>query len=260
MSETASSTISLQGDVVVITGASRGIGAAIARACVQAGARVVLASRKQPDLDTLAEELRAEGGEALPIACHIGKPEQITALFERAASEFGKVDALVSNAATNPYFGPLIDTPEAAIDKTIEVNMKGYLSAASAFVKHVRARKGERGSIVNVASVVGMQAAPMQGVYGMTKAAVISMTQTLALELGSTGIRVNAIAPGLVETRFAAAIVDNPDMRDHFVKRTALRRHAQPEEIAGAAVYLSSQAASYVTGHTMVVDGGFTTC
>ncbi len=172
--------------------------------------------------------------------------------------KLGRVNGLINNAATNPHFGPLIDTPDAAIDKTIEVNIKGYFYAARAYVAHVRSRGGTRGSIVNVASVAGLRAAPMQGIYGMTKAAVISMTQTLALELGSSGIRVNAIAPGLVETRFAAALVQNPAMREHFVKRAPLGRHAQPPEIAGAAVYLSSGAASYVTGHTMVIDGGFT--
>jgi NAD(P)-dependent dehydrogenase (short-subunit alcohol dehydrogenase family) len=258
MSQTAQSKITLEDEVVLITGASRGIGAAIARACVEAGARVVLTSRKQPDLDALAAELRAAGGTAVPVACHMGKPDEVSRLFERAASELGRVDALINNAATNPHFGPLLEAPEAAMDKTIEVNVKGYLNAARAYVAHVRSRGGTRGSIVNVASVVGLRAAPMQGVYGMTKAAVISMTQTLAFELGSSNIRVNAIAPGLVETRFAAAIVQNPGLRDHFVKRSPLGRHAQPVEIAAAAVYLSSSAASYVTGHTMVVDGGFT--
>lgn len=258
MSQPAQSKISLQDEVILITGASRGIGAAIAHACVEAGARVVLASRKQPDLDALADELRAAGGAALPVACHMGKPEEVTRLFERATAEFGRVDGLINNAATNPHFGPLIDTPDPAIDKTIEVNMKGYFYAARAYVAHLRGRSATRGSIVNVASVVGMRAAPMQGIYAMTKAAVISMTQTLAFELGSSNIRVNAIAPGLVDTRFASAIVQNPAMREHFVKRAALGRHAEPVEIAGAAVYLSSGAASYVTGHTLVVDGGFT--
>lgn len=258
MSQPGQSKISLQDEVILISGASRGIGAAIAHACVEAGARVVLASRKQADLDTLADELRAAGGTVLPVACHMGKPDEVTRLFERATAELGRVDGLINNAATNPHFGPLIDTPDAAIDKTIEVNIKGYFYAARAYVAHVRSRGGTRGSIVNVASVAGLRAAPMQGIYGMTKAAVISMTQTLALELGSSGIRVNAIAPGLVETRFAAALVQNPAMREHFVKRAPLGRHAQPPEIAGAAVYLSSGAASYVTGHTMVIDGGFT--
>ena len=162
-----------------------------------------------------------------------------------------------NNAATNPYFGPLIDTPDPAIDKTFEVNVRGYLYCARAFVKHARTR-GNTGSLVNIASVAGIRASPMQGIYGATKAAVISMTQTLAFELGRSQLRVNAIAPGLVETKFASAIVGNPMLRDHVVNRTPLARHAQPSEIAGTAVYLLSDAASFTTGSVVVVDGGLT--
>jgi NAD(P)-dependent dehydrogenase (short-subunit alcohol dehydrogenase family) len=244
----------LQGKVIVITGASRGIGEAIAKAAVGAGARVVLASRKQADLDRVAAML---GEHAVAFACHTGKAEEVDALFAKAVERFGRVDGAVNNAATNPYFGPLVDTPDAAFDKTIEVNLRGYFYVARAFVKHARARGGG-GAIVNVASVAGLRAAPMQGAYGMTKAAVISMTQTLAFELGSSQIRVNAIAPGLVATKFAAALVNNPMVRDRIVGHTPLARHAQPEEIAGAAVYLLGDAASFTTGTTLVVDGGLT--
>lgn len=244
----------LNDKVIVITGASRGIGEAIARACVEAGARVVLASRKQADLDRVAGAL---GDQALAVACHTGKAEDVDAMMGKAIEKFGRVDGYVNNAATNPYFGPLVDTPDSAIDKTFEVNVRGYLYGARAFVKHARTRDGG-GSIVNIASIAGLRAAPMQGIYGATKAAVISMTQTLAFELGGSKIRVNAIAPGLVETKFAAAIVGNPMLRDHVVGRTPLARHAQPAEIAGAAVYLLSDAASFTTGSVMVVDGGLT--
>lgn len=244
----------LNGKVVVITGASRGIGEAIARACVEAGANVVLASRKQADLDRVAAEL---GDKSIAVACHTGKAEEVEALIGKAIAHFGKVDGWVNNAATNPYLGPLLDTPESAIDKTIEVNLRGYLYGARALVKHARARGGGA-SLVNVASVAGLRASPMQGIYGMTKAAVISMTQTLAFELGSSQIRVNAIAPGLVETKFAQAIVANPMLREHVVSRTPLARHAQPAEIAGAAVYLLSDASSFTTGSVMVADGGLT--
>jgi NAD(P)-dependent dehydrogenase (short-subunit alcohol dehydrogenase family) len=245
----------LKDKVVVVTGASRGIGEAIARAAVDAGAKVVLASRKQADLDRVAGALPSD--RVLAVACHTGKAEDVDALFAKALDKFGRVDGAVNNAATNPYFGPLLDTPDAAIEKTIEVNVRGYLYVARAFVKHARSREGG-GSIVNIASVAGTRAAPMQGIYGATKAAVISMTQTLAFELGSSKIRVNAIAPGLVETKFASAIVQNPMLRDHVVGRTPLQRHAQPAEIAGAAVYLLSDAASFTTGSLMVVDGGLT--
>ncbi len=245
----------LKDKVIVITGASRGIGEAIARACIEQGARVALASRKQADLDRVAGTLPAD--RVIAVACHTGKAEEVDAMMARAVDKFGRVDGVVNNAATNPYFGPLVDTPDAAIDKTIEVNIRGYLYVARALVRHARTRGGG-GSIVNIASVAGLRAAPMQGIYGMTKAAVISFTQTLAFELGSAQIRVNAIAPGLVETKFAAAIVANPMLRDHVINRTPLARHAQPAELAGAAVYLLSDAASFTTGSVLVVDGGLT--
>jgi NAD(P)-dependent dehydrogenase (short-subunit alcohol dehydrogenase family) len=243
----------LKDKVIVITGASRGIGEAIARAAVAEGAKVVLASRKQADLDKVAAEL----GAAIAVACHTGKPAEVDAMFAKAIETYGHVDGVVNNAATNPYFGPLIDTPDAAIDKTFEVNVRGYLYVARAFVKHARTRGGG-GSIVNIASVAGIRAAPMQGIYGATKAAVISMTQTLAFELGSSKIRVNAIAPGLVETKFASALINNPMIRDQVVNRTPLGRHAQPVELAGAVTYLLSDAASFTTGTVIVVDGGMT--
>lgn len=245
----------LQNQVIVVTGASRGIGAAIARACIAAGANVVLASRKQADLDATAATMPND--RVLAVACHTGKPDDVAALFARAIERFGRVDGLVNNAATNPYFGPTIDTPDSAFDKTIEVNVRGYFYGIRALVRHARERGGGA-AVVNIASIMGMRAAPMQGVYGMTKAAVISMTQTLAYELGSSNVRINAIAPGLVETKFAAALIANPQLRDHINKRASLGRHAQPEEIAGAAVYLLSPAASFVTGTVLPVDGGFT--
>lgn len=245
----------LKDKVIVITGASRGIGEAIARACIDAGARVVLASRKQADLDKVVASLPSD--RAIAVACHTGKAEEVDALIAKAVETYGRVDGVVNNAATNPYFGPLIDIPDAAMDKTFEVNVRGYLYVARAFVRHAQ-KRGGGGSIVNIASVAGIRAAPMQGFYGATKAAVISMTQTLAFELGGQNIRANAIAPGLVETKFAAAIVGNPMLRDHVIKKTPLARHAQPAEISGSVVYLLSDAASFQTGTVVVVDGGFT--
>ena len=245
----------LQDQVIIVTGASRGIGEAIVRASLAAGARVVLASRKQADLDATAATMPSD--RVMAVACHTGKADDVDALFVRAIERFGRVDGLVNNAATNPYFGPTIDSPDAAFDKTFEVNVRGYFYGIRALTRHARTRGGGA-AVVNIASIMGMRAAPMQGVYGMTKAAVISMTQTLAFELGSSGIRLNAIAPGLVETKFAAALIANPQLRDHVNKRTGLGRHAQPAEIAGAAVYLLSPAASFVTGTVLAVDGGFT--
>ena len=248
------SEITLADRTIIVTGASRGIGEAIARACVRAGANVVLASRKQDGVDAAAAAITADGGSALAVACHMGHPDEVSALFARAAEAFGPVHGLVNNAATNPYFGPMLAIEEPAFDKTIEVNLKGPLAASRAFV----AQASPGTSIVNIASVAGLRAAPLQGVYGMTKAALISMTQTLAHELGPMGIRVNTIAPGLVETRFAGALIQNADLLKHVVDRTPLGRHGQPDEIAGAAVYLLSEAAAFMTGQTIVLDGGIT--
>lgn len=253
----SSSLFSLKDKVAIITGASRGIGEAIALRFAEAGASLVLAARKPDALHAVAEKIKASGGKALAVAAHTGKAEDVKALVAKAIETFGKVDIAVNNAATNPYFGPMLGVEDAAWDKTFEVNVKGYFMLIREVVAHLHGRNAP-GSIVNVASIAGIRAAPMQGVYGMTKAAVISMTQTLAQELGGTGIRVNAIAPGLVETRFAAALTQNEELLKHVVERTAVGRHAQPDEIAGAAVYLASDAASYVSGHVLVVDGGTT--
>ncbi|HEU4412455.1 MAG TPA: glucose 1-dehydrogenase [Polyangiaceae bacterium] len=249
--------IHLEGKVAIVTGASRGIGEAVARAFADAGARVVLAARKVEPLQNVADSIKASGGQAIALGCHAGQPEQLRALLDGTIERFGKVDVLVNNAATNPYFGPLLGVDEGAYAKTFEVNLKGYFEAARLVAGHLIGR-GAGGSIINVASVVGLGAAPLQGVYAMTKAAVISMTKTLAYELGGNNVRVNAIAPGLVKTRFASALIDNPDIVARVVAHTPLGRYATPEEIAGAALYLASDAASFVTGHTLVVDGGAT--
>ena len=244
----------LDGKVCIVTGGSRGIGEAIAKGFVESGAQVVIAARKEAELVAAAARL---GGDVLAVPCHTGKAEQVRALFDAAVARFGKVDVLVNNAATNPHFGPLLDADDGVIDKTFEVNVKGYLSCIRELVQRLRARK-EPGAIVNVASVAGLGAAPLQGVYGMTKAAVISMTKTLAVELGADKIRVNALAPGLVETRFAGALLGSDEIVKMIHARTPLARHAQPRELAGAAVYLASDEASFVTGATLTVDGGFT--
>jgi NAD(P)-dependent dehydrogenase (short-subunit alcohol dehydrogenase family) len=252
-----SNLFSLQNKVVLVTGASRGIGEAIAVAMAGEGARVVLSARNLEALQAVADRIVKAGGQAHAIAAHSGKQADITKLVDGAIAAFGQVDVLVNNAATNPYFGPMMDIEDAAWDKTFEVNVRGYFMATRAVVAHLQSR-GAPGSIINVASIAGMRAAPMQGVYGMTKAAILSMTQTLAQELGPANIRVNAIAPGLVETKFASALVQNDELRKHVVERTALGRHAQPAEMTGAAVFLASDASSYLTGQTLVVDGGTT--
>jgi NAD(P)-dependent dehydrogenase (short-subunit alcohol dehydrogenase family) len=246
--------IQLEGKVAIITGASRGIGEAIARVFASSGARVVLAARKAEALEKVAISI---GEAAHPVTAHTGKEEDCKRLVSEAVKRFGAVDVLVNNAAANPYFGPLIDAEMGAWDKTFEVNTKGYFWMSREVARHLRGREAP-GAIVNVASVTGLEAAPMQGIYGMTKAAVISMTKTFAYELASSRIRVNAVAPGLVETRFSSAIVQNEAIVSEVVRKTPLGRYATPDEIAGGVLYLASDSARFVTGHTLVIDGGMT--
>jgi len=252
------SPISLEGKVAVVTGGSRGIGEAIVRAFVAAGAKVTLAARKIEPLEKIAASLGAgSSSPVLPLAAHTGKEADCVALVEKTIAHFGKVDVLVNNAATNPYFGPMLAIDEGAWDKTFEVNLKGYFFMTREVVRHLQKREAP-GSVIHVASVAGLEAAPLQGVYGMTKAAIVSMTKTLAYELGGSSIRVNSIAPGLIDTRFASAIVSNEALVAEAVRKTPLKRYGTPDEIAGAATYLASDSASFLTGQTIVIDGGMT--
>jgi NAD(P)-dependent dehydrogenase (short-subunit alcohol dehydrogenase family) len=249
-----SATITLDGKVAIVTGASRGIGEAIARTFAAHGAKVVIASRKMDALLPVAESI---GPNAHAIAAHTGKEDDCKRLVAETIAKFGKVDVLVNNAATNPYFGTFVDIEEQAWDKTFEVNVKGYFWMTREVVKHLRAREAA-GSIVNIASVAGLVASPGQGAYAMTKAAIISMTKTLAYELAGNKIRVNSIAPGFVDTKFAAAVLKNDVLLDEVLRLTPMKRYGQPDEIAGAALYLASDSASYLTGQAIVIDGGMT--
>ncbi len=244
----------LEGRIALVTGASRGIGEAIAKAFAEHGATVVLSSRKQEGLDKVAADIVEAGGKALAIACHGGKAEEMAALFERIENELGRLDILVNNAATNPYFGPAIDAPESTIDKTIEVNLKGYYQMMQRGAKLMKKTGG--GSIINIASIAGLRPGAGEVTYAMTKAGVINLTKGFAKELGPDGIRVNAIAPGVVETYFAATLIADEEKKAAVIRRTPLGRYGQPGDIAGAAVYLASDASSYATGSVIVLDGG----
>lgn len=240
----------------LVTGSTRGIGLAIAEAFLQEGARVVISSRKQDSVNTVVQELNATyGDKVMGLVCHVGKVDTHTAVFEQINQIWGPVDILVNNAAANPYFGPMMNIEWGAFDKTFEVNIRGVLGVSRCFAQQLP--KGVKGSIVNVSSIFGLAAAPLQGAYGMTKAALISMTQTLAHEWAPLGIRVNAITPGLVDTKFAKALTSNETLVSRYTDRAAMGRYGQPNEIAGAVVYLASEAASFVTGQQLSLDGGY---
>ena len=245
----------LNDKVAVVTGGNGGIGLGIALGLARAGAKVVLASRKIEGLEAVAKEIEAEGGEALAHAAHMGKEEAVRGLVEAAVDRFGQVDVLVNNAATNPYFGPMMNIEWGAWDKTFEVNVKGYFTATREVVRHIQGRKGT-GAVVNIASVAGFMAMPLQGVYAMTKAAVVSMTKTLSVELGPD-VRVNAIAPGLIQTKFASALTQNEEILSEVMSRTSLKRVGDPKDVASAALLLASDQGGYFNGALLTVDGGW---
>ncbi len=244
----------LSGKVALVTGASRGIGAAVSKTLARFGAEVIITSRKKDSLDQVAEEIRNEGGEAVVKVCHNGDLGQIRQLFHELRQTPGKLDILINNAATNPYFGPALDMEEAAWDKTVEVNLKGPFFMSQQAAKLMKSNGG--GAIVNVSSINGIIPMHGQSAYSITKAGLISMTQALAKELGGDGIRVNALLPGLTDTRFASAMTQNEDYMKTALAQIPLGRIAQPDEMCGMALFLVSPAASYVTGGAYVVDGG----
>jgi NAD(P)-dependent dehydrogenase (short-subunit alcohol dehydrogenase family) len=213
----------------------------------------MLVSRKIEGLQAVQEKIRAKGGVAEVWACNMGELDQIQALFARIKDRFGRLDILVNNAATNPYFGPMLGAPESAWDKTLAVNLKGPFF----MIQQAAELMGENGgAIVNVASINAVSPAPMQGIYSITKAGVVAMTKAYAKELAPKNIRVNALLPGLTQTKFTTALIDNEQIYESILQRIPMQRHAQPDEMAGAVLYLVSDAASFTTGTTIVCDGG----
>jgi NAD(P)-dependent dehydrogenase (short-subunit alcohol dehydrogenase family) len=245
----------MSGKVAVVNGASRGIGEAIAKGLAECGALVVLSSRSQEGVQKVADEIVESGGKAVAKACHAGRLDDIDALFEFVKNEFGRLDILINNAATNPYFGPATDLSPKAFDKTVEVNLKGpYFMLARAVPLMVESGGG---SVVNVASIAALVSLPGQAVYSMTKAGLISITKSFAKEYGKQGIRVNAILPGVIETRLASALVADPGVQK-WLSGLPAGRAGQPHEMVAGVLYLVSDQAAYTTGTTLVMDGGAT--
>jgi NAD(P)-dependent dehydrogenase (short-subunit alcohol dehydrogenase family) len=251
----ASDLFDLTGKIALVSGASRGIGAAIAKLLAGQGAHTIVSSRRQADCQAVVEEIVAAGGSAAALSCHIGELDQIEALFAGVRQKHGRLDVLVNNAAANPYFGSILKTDPAAFQKTVDVNIRGYFFMSTHGAQLMIENGG--GSIINVASVNGVNPANFQGIYSITKAAVISMTKAFAAECAEAGVRCNALLPGLTDTKFASVLVNTPAILQRALAHIPMRRVAQPSEMAGAVLYLASAASSYTTGAILNVDGGY---
>ncbi len=244
----------LDGQVVLVTGSSRGIGRAIALACARQGAAVVVSSRRQDACDLVAEEIRGAGGEALAMACNVSDRAQLQALVDATLARFGRIDTVIGNAASNPVFGPMADVDDLAFDKIMATNLKANVWLAHMSLPHM-AERGS-GSFIVISSVSAMTGSRMLGVYALSKAADFQLVRNLAVEWGSKGIRANCIAPGLVRTDFARAIWDDARTLAYYESITPLKRIGEPEDIAPMAVFLASAESSFLTGQTFVADGG----
>lgn len=247
---------SLTGKVALITGSSRGIGRATALGFARAGAEVVVTSRKLPDLEEVAEEIRGLGRKSLAVAAHIGRMDELNTLVTKVKEEFGRIDILVNNAGTSPAATPMLDLDERLWDAIMNLNLKGLVFLSQAVARVMKEHDG--GKIINVASIDGLRPEPMpNGTYAISKAAVIMATKVMAVEWAQYNIRVNAIAPGNVHTRLGDSRFEViAGYEEELVKRTPMRRIAEPDEMVGAMIYLASDASSFVTGETIVVDGG----
>jgi NAD(P)-dependent dehydrogenase (short-subunit alcohol dehydrogenase family) len=252
------SDFTLEGKVAVISGASRGIGLAIAQRYASAGARLVIGSRRQENIEQAARLINDQfPGRAIPVVAHAGNREDAQAMVEAAVQEFGRVDIAVNNAGTNPHFGPILGSEPSHWDKILDVNVKGCFWLCQAAARQMRAQGGG-GKIINIASVTAIEPGPMMGIYSVSKAAIVMLTKVLALELGADNIQVNAIAPGMIKTRFSRSLWDNPSVLAGIEAKTPAGRLGEPEEVCGLALYLASDASSFTTGALFTVDGGFT--
>jgi NAD(P)-dependent dehydrogenase (short-subunit alcohol dehydrogenase family) len=249
--------IDLSGKVALVTGGGRGIGKAIAGRLAEAGAIVCIASRKKENLDSAAAALSHLPGKVVPIACHLGRADQVESLVKEIERTLGPVDILVNNSATNVGQGPSLEVTDDALDKMIEINIKAALRLVRLTVPRMIER-GQGGSILNVASISGLRPQPQGLLYSFTKAGLIMMTRSWAREFGKDGIRVNALAPGLIQTDFSAYFWEDEDRRQSFLSEQPIARLGQPKDIGGLALFLASDEASFITGQVFVVDGGAT--
>ena len=246
---------SLKGKVALITGASRGIGQAVAIGLAQAGADIAIASRKLPDLEKVAEQVRKTGRKCLPVAAHVARVEEINNLVGQVMAEYGKIDILVNNAATNPTMASAIDVDERAWDAIMNLNLRGLFFLSQAVARLMKEKGG--GKIINISSIAGISP-DLLPVYSISKAGVIMATKVMAQQWAQYNIRVNAVAPGLTKTRFSEALWKNPDILKLAMGKTPMARVADPEEMVGAILYLAADASSYVTGQVIAIDGGTT--
>ena len=246
----------LRDKVAIVTGSTRGIGRAIATRFAERGARVVISSRNAGECEETAKGIVDAGGRAIAIAAHVGYREQLQALVDGTIAQWGGIDVLVSNAAVNPYFGPLSGIEDAAWDRVMNSNVRSTMWLAQMAFPSIAARGG--GAAIFLASIAGITGSAKIGAYGVSKAALIELARNLAVEWGPRGIRVNCLAPGIVKTEFARALWDDPAIAEPTLARTALRRLAEPDDVAGAAMFLASRAGAFVTGQTIVIDGGIT--
>lgn len=246
--------LQLRDKVVVITGASRGIGRAMAEMFAEAGAKVVVSSRKAEACEPVAQGIRDKGGQAIVVPAHIGSTEDLQTLVDRTIAEWGRIDVLVPNAAINPVYGPMQDMSDEAFDKMLTTNVRCMVTLAKMVLPGMAANGG--GSVVIISSVAAIKGSDKLGAYGITKAADAGIARALAVEWGPHNIRVNAIGPGLVKTDFARALWEDPERMERINSTNPLRRMGMPEEIAGTALWLASPLSGYVTGQLIIADGG----